>query len=551
MRRIILFILCIFLILGTASSYGDDNGPYRNGYIEGYIKERLENQLQIEEYDGTVHQLSVDDKASLVIDNIPVGIMEFKPGMEVYGELQGRKLIYLESYSTDNPGYIPPGGKMRIGTIKKIDRDMLVVKNPMGGEETFFTSEGTIALKKGQNISLGSLYEGDRVKLYFDEIDTPYINRIEVEGDSVLIQDLYRGKITMADQLEDVITLENVEVLHNGEWEDLANGLRISYDASIPLYAGGQKISYKNLKYYKGRTVYAAVKNSFGKDKIEKMVVKSRYETVYSQKIADVNWYTEEIELGNNKNISIHEGTIIIKNGRLADSYGINVNQDALVVADGRGSTSSANVIYVYNEGINNSNIGQNLVYTGRLDTILSDTVTLKSFYLLDRNEWESFEGEKELYYDHDTMIFDLEEMEYVSPGEFYSKDYAVDEDSSRVKKNNLKDWYGCIYADGDRISSIVVQKKMDSLLRQRITTGSVESIVNDSMVGWTITLQDGKDWSSHNDKWISKSISTRINLEKAMIVKDGKMITAEELQPRDRLYMVRDDFIGKIVIVK
>ncbi len=550
MRRI-LSILCIVLIIGTITSYGDVNGPYRNGFIEGYVKAGTEDKVQIEEYDGTIHELPISPGASIVIDNVPVSLKEFKPGMEVYGELQGRSLIYLESYSTENPGYIPPGGKMRIGTLKHIDRDMLTVVSPTGEEGTYFTAQTTIALKKGQNVSLSSLYEGDRVKLYFDEIDTSYISRLEIEGNSVLIKDLYRGKITITDALQDVITLEDVEVLNNGKWQSLSKGMRISYDSSLPLYAGGIKIPYKNLKYYKGKTVYMAVKSFFGKDKIEKMVIKSQYESMYSEKIQDINWYTQELELGNNKNISFNEGTIVIKNGRLVDGYSINTSQDAMVVADGRGSSLSADVVYVYNEDINNSNIGQNLIYSGRLDTILEDTVTLKDFFLLDKNEWESFDENKELFYDQDTTIYDLENKKMIKPNEFYAGDYAVEEDSSRVKKNRLKDWYGYIYADGDRISTIVVQRDMDSLLRQRITTGNIGTVVEDEMVGWTMLLQDAKDWSNHNDKWMTRTVSTRINLEKAMIVKDGQMITAEDLQPGDRLYIVRDDFIGKIVLVK
>ncbi len=550
MRRIII-ILTLILLIGTVTSYGDVNAPYRNGFIEGYLKARTEDKVQIEEYDGTIHDLPIKAEANIVIDNIPVKIMEFKPGMEVYGELQGKSLTYLESYSTQNPGYIPPGSKLRIGNIKSIDRDMIIIITPTGDEETYFTSMATIALKKGENVPLSNLYVGDRVKLYFDEIDTSYISRVEIQGDSVLIKDLYRGKINITDSLQDVITLENVELLDNGKWQNLANGMKISYDASIPLYVGGREVPYNNLKYYKGKTVYMAVKSFFGKNKVERMVIKNQYESMYSEKIKDVNWYTQEIELENNKNISFNEGTMIIKGGRLVDSYSINVSQDTLVVADGRGSDLTADIIYIYNEEINNSNIGQNLIYAGRLDAILEDNVKLKDFFLLDRNEWESFDDEKELFYDQDTFIYDLEDEKLISSKEFYAGDYAVDEDSSRVKRKNLKDWYGYIYADGDRINTIVVQKSMDSLLKQRVSTGSIESIVDDSMVGWTMTLHDVKDWSNHHNQWMNRTVTTRINLEKAMIIKNNKMITPEDLQARDRLYIVRDDFIGKVILVK
>ena len=39
--------------------------------------------------------------------------------------------------------------------------------------------------------------------------------------------------------------------------------------------------------------------------------------------------------------------------------------------------------------------------------------------------------------------------------------------------------------------------------------------------------------------------------LEEAIIVKDDKIITKEELKVEDRLYLVRDDFKAKFILVK
>jgi hypothetical protein len=527
------------------------NGPYRDGFIEGYIKTIVENQIQIEEYDGTIHLLPLAPKAVLTIDGILVTLKDFKPGMEVYGELQGRRLSTLESFSTENPGYILPGTKVRTGIVRGIDRDQIQIQTPFGSNETYFTSPATVALKRGVNISLSSLYEGDRVRLYFDEMDTRFISRMEIEGDSILVKDLLRGKLTVSSQLENQIVLEDVEKIQNGKWELVQSTMSIPYTTDLPLYVGGQKISYQNLKYYKGKTVYMAVKDFFGKSRAEKMIVKGQYQSDFSDKIEDVNWYTQALELGNHKNLTFHEGTIIVKNGRLVDMYSINAQADAYVVADGRGSQLTADVIYLYNEDINNSNIGQYGVYAGRLDVILQNNVTLKNFFILNQNDWESFSGEKELYYDNDTFVYDLESQQAVSPKEFYAKDYAVDETTDYAKDKGLKDWYGYVYTDGDRICGIVVQKSMDSLLRQRTTNGVVERVEEDTLLGWTVHVRDGKDWSSRRKEWMAKNSTFKVNLEKAMIIKNDSIIQPYELKPGDRLYMVRDDLEGKVILVK
>ena len=134
---------------------------------------------------------------------------------------------------------------------------------------------------------------------------------------------------------------------------------------------------------------------------------------------------------------------------------------------------------------------------------------------MLDENEWKSFEGEKELFFDNDTDIYDLTNGKKISIKEFYSGNYAVDENSDYAKEHNLKDWYAYIYTDGDRIDAVMVQKNMDSLLKQRTTNGLITSIDNSDLVGWTIKLSNARDWSSAKTQWMLKNANLNINLEK------------------------------------
>ncbi len=531
----LLWMLCTLNIV-----YADVNGPYRDGYIEGYIKDKLDGKIQIEEYDGTLHVLPFTKDVHFMIDDRDATLVDFKPGMEIYATLKGRSIDYIESYSTENPGYIKEGSKVRVGAIKKIDRDQITLKLITGGEETYFTSPATIALKNGNNVALNTLYEGDRIKLYFDEMNSTMASRISIEGESILIKDLYRGKIALTNDIEDKITLEGAEYFKNGKWEASTDQLTIDYNNEVPIYVGGQKITNKNLKLYKGKTAYMAIKDFFGGNKIEKMVIKSQYESNFSDKIEDINWYSEKFELSNKQNISFGEGSMIIRNGRLIDRYSLNEDADAFVVADGRGSDLTADVIYVYNEEVNNSNIGQNYIYTGRLRETDMYSVELDKFYLLEKNEWVSFDKKKDppLYYDEDTYLYDLDNNKKLTTKEFFA-----------LNTNN-KDYYVYIYADGDRMSSAFVQKKMDSLLAQRVTNGTIESA---SQVGGaqSITLRDAKDWSDRKNQWMMRNTSLNVIVKNVMIIKNGKTITPEELQVGDKLYMVRDDIYGKVIIVK
>ncbi|WIV12250.1 hypothetical protein [Proteiniborus sp. MB09-C3] len=551
-KKIIMFLLILTLVF-TAVAYGAENNaqPLRTGYIEGYIKEINSETVTIERYEGGTYKIQLPNTANLLIDGHQAQRIDFKPGMEVYAEIRGRSIQYMDSFSTLNPGYIKPGSKMRTGTIKTIDRNQIIIKTSIGNDETYYFSPATIAIKKGENVPLSVLYVGDRVKLHFDDINTDIVSRISIEGDSIKIQNLYKGKLAAVDELENTIFLENVKTLVEGKWEDTKGGLRISYSSDSPIYIEGYVVPSNNLKYYKGKEVYAAIKNFFGQEKIERLVVKGAYETTYSEKIKDINWFSENLELGNNKNIEFNDGTIIVKSDRLVDKYSLNPKSDGFFIANGKGGGLTADVIYIYNEDINNSNIGQNNVYVARLDEIVENTVKLKNPFLVVKHQWEGFEDIKELYYDNDTFIYDLEKDKLITSKEFYTKDYAVDEKSRHAKDNRLRDWHGYIYTDGDHISVIGVQKEMDSLLKQRMTIGIVESASDSNILGKEMIIREAKDWSARHEKWIPKEMSLKVSLNKAIIIKQDKLITYQDLKPGDNVYVIRDDYKGKVVIVK
>ena len=552
MKRFTISIVLITLLFAIVFTY---NRAETLAYpiIEGYIKSinMAESRIEVEEYRGNIRAFNIAPGAVLLIDDIPVKLNDFKIGMEIYAEYYGNTLTRLESWSTENPGYIPPGGKVRTGVIKSIDRNQLILRLTTGKEETYFTSPATIALKNGTNVPLTTLYEGDRVRLYFDEKDTDIISRISIEGDSAKLKGLYKGILETQNLMNNTILLKDVEVFQNGAWHELKNILKMEFTLEAPIYYSGQKISPNNLKYFSGKTVYVAVKDFFGKETAEQMVIKSLYESTFSEKIEEINWYASAFELKNKRNIDFNEGTIIVKNNRLVESFALSPGQDAFVVADGRGAKALASVVYIYNQDINNSNMGQYLLYAGKLDMVIDNKLVLTDFFVLNQNEWESFDDEKELYFDNDTFILDLEDMKRITHEEFITGHYAVDEDSSFRRRQGLRSWYAYAYTDGDRIVAIALKKDMDSLLRQRVAVATIDRLEDDALVGKTAILRNARDWSSRNEKWMEKGLPVRMRVEKALLIKDDKMISWDELKPGDDVYCIRDDFECIFLLVK
>ncbi len=541
--------------------------------IEGYFESVTNNVVKIKDFNGRIYSKQFDANSILMLNERGVKISEFKKGIEVYVKIAGEKILYMDGLTVSENGYISPNSKQRSGIISKIDRDKLIIKTAIGTEETYYTSDAMLTLKSGKNVDLNTLYVGDRVRLQFDDIDTTCISKLIIEGKSIQIKDLYRGKIAVTNRMSSVITFQDVEVFRNGKWKKI-DIIRLPYNSDLPLYVGGQKINYKNIEHYRGKTVYMAIKDLHGRDGAEKMVIKNKNEMTFSDKIESVNHFTSEIELSNKRNIGFHDGTMIIKSGRLVDSHSITPNSSALVVADGRGSSATADVIYLYDDDINNSNIGMDMIYAGRVDSISEYNLNLRDFFVVNKNKWESFpwksdEDSKELYYDNDTFIFDVEKSKQLTSEELLNGQYHIDENNvSSSDSSALRDYYAYIYSDGDRISGIYLRKNIDSLLRHRIVTATldknpmkygeeIESIdekVEDPRL--KLDLRDIKDWSENSESWKLKYENLNVEAKGALVMKDGKRIKISELKKEDKIYMIMDDIKNfgreaKVIIVK
>ncbi|NLK22008.1 MAG: hypothetical protein GX308_07990 [Epulopiscium sp.] len=554
--KILMIVTILFIVFSsTTGIFADERTPYRQGLIEGFLTEIGKNEVSIEEYDGTLHTLSFGENPIFSIDTLSAKLSDFRVGMEVYATLRNRKINYMEGYSTVEAGYIEEGSKTRVGTIKTIDRNQLIIALDIGGVESYFTGPGTIFLKDGLKTDFKTLYVGDRVKLYFDEMDTSVISIIAVQGKSIEIKGLYKGRISVTHEIDNKLTLTELKVFNNGEWQNLSSAKTISYSENLPIYIGGQKITPSKLKHYRENIAYLVIKDFFSTERIESMVIKANNEFNYLDKIGEINWYSNSLELAvKHRNLSINNGTIVIKNGRLVDINSLDSGMDAFIVGDGNlMNQMNANVIYVYNEDINNSNIGQDYIYEGRLDSILpSNSILLKDFALLNNNAWEGFRGTKELFYDDDTLIYDLDEKKMKTLEEFKAGDYAIDENSDYARDNDLEDRYVYIYADGDRIVALMVQKNRDSLLRLRTTNGVAAGAPEDhKWTGWRINISNAIDYSPRKDNWMARKDSFYLTLEESLIIKNNKIIEPDELKQADRLYIIRDDFKAKIIIVK
>lgn len=112
MKRLVIIFLTLAVLTAIPLSSGKAVGKTYPGLpLEGYIKEiNLTDQwVSVEEYSGRVRRWSLSHNAVIMIDDTPAEPKDFKPGMEIYAHYIRNNITYMESWSTENLGYISPG----------------------------------------------------------------------------------------------------------------------------------------------------------------------------------------------------------------------------------------------------------------------------------------------------------------------------------------------------------------------------------------------------------------------------------------------------------
>ncbi len=557
MKKVLIFLLLIGIMhAGTVTSVEDN--PYALGYVEGYIKQIIPEvpeigqraRLIIESYQGSIYDFNLTNNYLITIDQRIMKLSDLHKNMEVYAILEGRQLATIEAFSTVKMGYIQPGRLMEAGVITAIDINSIEIRKADGNLSRYNWSFLMPITKKGRAINGDQLYIGDRAKLYFDELDSSTVSRVEVEGDSALVKDIYRGTLEAIGFNDQQLTLRNVEVLRDNNWQNHQAAQRIAFNNDLAVYVGGIKIANNNLKYYNGKDVYMVTKNIMGQERIDRLLIQSLRASNDSAKIEEVNWFNRIFELSNSRNFSFNDASIVIKDGRIQDINTLAPGMSAFVVSDGNSENRLAYIVNVYDNGVASTAISEDRVYAGTLSQAFEDWIWLEDPYVLADNSWHS-EGEKELFLDSNTYVYDSEARKSITTKELSSSYYSINEDSEWAEEHNLYKWFVYVYCKGDTVAAILLQKDDSWMEEQRITTASVVSAEEDSLVGWVANLNDCRDWSERRQEWMPRNSQLRVGLEDAMIIQNNKIIRPDELRPGSRLYITRDDFHARVVLVK
>lgn len=531
--------------------------------------------LTLFDYNDRIIEYPVSKNVLVMINENYGDIMDLQYSQDVtITVLNGKVTKVIGETFIENPGYIPQFGKVRFGTVAYLYPDSFTMELSSGETMSIAVNKDIPIVKGGETVSFRSLRQGDKVKVYFDDISSMKASALELEKAERLIKQVYKGEVADINEFSKKITIDNLEYLKNKDWERDAmyiKEFKLSDDAEI--YLKGKKINIEDFtKMYKGSTVYAVVEDSYGKDLIVKMNIQEGGERFYYDKVKDIDKAIGELELRDKTNFRFDEGTIVLKDSRIINGKYLQKLTDVFVVSGFNTYYDNyANVVKVQSKG---DSIFEN-IYIGAVEQVHGSYFNMTNYATVKDNIWETVKttNSPNFYFNNTSMIYDQTKNKNLKYHEFFNGKYSRTENYITTTTPGLKykRYYGVVVTN-DRGQVIALNTRHkgllkgqnfdDSLSKEELVPKEIQKIVDATILtrgivdevqsDWNrIKLTDSHDWIPARGMWVANPVDKYVEYDQAVIIKDDKIIEYDEILPTDYLYIVRTKEKGLVIVVE
>ncbi|MFD2443874.1 hypothetical protein ACFSO7_07735 [Bacillus sp. CGMCC 1.16607] len=544
-----LIIIILFLLLGVLmTNPAEANSVIKGTFIEATYKEvqiddkvtekRLKS-ITIKNDQGKTMTFDMDENPKLTVDTIPTIIDAFKYGMKIEVDVNGKKAIALRGQSGENPGEIEEGERVVTGTLNHIDPNgtYLSIRLENGQSQTYYINEETEIFKGTTLVDLSVLYEGDRVKFTFNEYDSNYISTVEVNTQGIRVEHLYKGTIYQIDSVQNKLIIKNEKVFQDWKWKANTSTVHNSYTYSTktPIYVGDQPIKRDRLRNYKNNEVYFVTINKLGKEVIDKIIIKKSNERTFYEPMTLVKPSDKLLGLKNSGQMKYHNGTILIRNGRIVDSNSLLAAGTAFVITDGTEKSQFANVIHITNDGFQSPNLANHSILFGQISSTNDYQLYVNNTKVLVNNYWQNT-SQIRLSFSNDTVT-----VRDSGP--------SVLTVVPRVEMKEYVGKYGYFYVKNNEIVGIhFIDSKTP--LAQIVSVGRIEGFSKVVKgIPSIIKVRNVSQWQQ--GAWEEAGNISSMNIDQTTIIRDGKIISAQELKEGDRIFMLHESKVkGRILFV-
>ncbi|PID02675.1 hypothetical protein CSV67_08580 [Sporosarcina sp. P2] len=491
---------------------------------------------------GVAATYTIDRYTRLSVDTIAVKIDAFKLGMIIEADLQIRHLKTLHG-KTDTPSaVIEPNAKAYSGMVTYVDKNRkgLTITLDDGRVKNVYINSETQFFKKGKLTTSSSLYEGDRVNIKFSNYNSNYITMLEILDPGVQVAGLYKGTLHQIDPINRKIIVRNETKFLNWHWyeNNVKSTSSYYYSAKTPIYFENKPVPHNQLRKYANLKVYLATVNKHGKEQVERLIIQKNAERTFYEPLRSFNGKTKEISLMDSHRFRYHDGSILIRNGRLVSPESLGAYGTAFVAASGPIKTQYANIVHISNDGLDSPNLSDQSIYFGKIAGVLGYKLRLSDAYELKNNVWSSMK-EKDVDFNNETYAV-----------QEYSKQFIT-----LIPQMDLRfmmDYYGYFYiSDDNQVTAIHLTDSNKALATITLVgrLSKLDPVPKGKVTPTKISVRNVSRWM--NGAWADQAEVKDMNIQQATFIKDGVVIQPSDLEINDRLFILAESIVkGKIILV-
>lgn len=421
------------------------------------------------------------------------------------------------------------------GNVTSIDPNgMYITVKPDGKKETiYYINKNTNYIKGSNTTDISSMYVGDRVKLIIQGSSSSTVSEVNIIATGVVVENLYKGTLQKVNTISNNLTIKNQQAFANWSF-DTSNSIDLSsasFQNTTPIYYGNKKILKNQLRQYIGSEVYYVTVKQFNKEIIKKIIVLAKNERTYFEKMTAVDTAYKFINLKSTGRMYFHNGTILIRNGRLVEPTALTAYGTAFVVSDGISSSNYAQVVQITNDSLTSPNLAGHELFFGELSLTDDYLIELVDAVKLENNYWKSM-SDKVLSFSNSTVAVTNEADGTVSLSPY--NDLITYEGS-----------YGYFYVKDGHITAIHLLEDSEPMGTE-VFTGSLSYV--DATFPAYINVKNANIW--HSGNWIQSGDLLNMNIDQATIIKNGKVIKASALRKSDRVVILSDSTIDSYIIL-
>ena len=535
------------------------------------------NVVKIIDENDNRRYMNLSEGAFIYVNDYPSSIDAIGFDQDAILKISDNKIMEVRIY-TDVPFEEKERDIVFTGRVREVVGDNLILTKDVGPEEqsTYIINDKTSIYKDNQIVARSRIKQGDRVKAYVNAEQDDFITKLELQGEGLLMKNLYKADIKDVLTHTGELVLSNVYTYGYYDWEKVSDYMKVKIASQPKIFRNSSELKLSDLKKHLGKTMYAASKENYGDEELVHVVLKEGYEDTLYKKIDDIKWTANEMKLSDGRLINYLEGSIVIKDGRLLDTDDLAEDVGAFIIQN-KSFTGIGTAPVISLDSFNG--FLDYRISKGYLHKMGEDYYTIENSYRMTNNSWDKW-AELTYYFSSDTYIFDsvvtdgtitakkfaesrFKPYTYTWPNYstagYGSEFHTTDQYHTNYKLKNTANYHEhCLlytitdaYGNSQAVNIFKKDKESYNPLythNERMITGKISSINLDNMM---LSLKQVMDYSSVYEQWQPVKAEVPLDLERVIIIKDDKVIQPKDLTKDDNIYVLANDGYAIFMIVQ